>query len=142
MQAGLGCLLFLLVGSDSEGQQGKGTRWGGGGGGSCSWTNIADLTQISHQKSDKHALFRLGLCRGSAVANSLHEIVICLLLFGYIKWKKLHVATWGGDTYTHTHTYDSEFLDQGGCAEPNLMFLLCETRQAGPWSVCRIGGPT
>ncbi|KAF7206555.1 multidrug and toxin extrusion protein 1 [Nothobranchius furzeri] len=33
---------------------------------------------------------------GSAIANSLSQIVICLLLFGYIRWKKLHKQTWGG----------------------------------------------
>ncbi|XP_068456446.1 multidrug and toxin extrusion protein 1 [Clinocottus analis] len=33
---------------------------------------------------------------GSAIANSLSQIVICLLLFGYIRWKKLHQQTWGG----------------------------------------------
>ncbi|GLD46772.1 multidrug and toxin extrusion protein 1-like protein [Lates japonicus] len=33
---------------------------------------------------------------GSAIANSLSQITICLLLFGYIRWKKLHQKTWGG----------------------------------------------
>ncbi|XP_045896767.1 multidrug and toxin extrusion protein 1 [Micropterus dolomieu] len=33
---------------------------------------------------------------GSAIANSLSQIAICLLLFGYIRWKKLHKQTWGG----------------------------------------------
>ncbi|XP_003971115.2 multidrug and toxin extrusion protein 1-like [Takifugu rubripes] len=33
---------------------------------------------------------------GSAIANSLSEIVICLLLFGYIRWKNLYHKTWGG----------------------------------------------
>uniref|UniRef100_A0A8C4GS86 Multidrug and toxin extrusion protein n=1 Tax=Dicentrarchus labrax TaxID=13489 RepID=A0A8C4GS86_DICLA len=33
---------------------------------------------------------------GSAIANSLSQITICLLLFGYIRWKKLHQQTWGG----------------------------------------------
>ncbi|KAM7374365.1 hypothetical protein PAMP_007027 [Pampus punctatissimus] len=33
---------------------------------------------------------------GSAVANSFSQILICLLLFGYIRWKKLHKQTWGG----------------------------------------------
>uniref|UniRef100_A0A8C2XLY3 Multidrug and toxin extrusion protein n=1 Tax=Cyclopterus lumpus TaxID=8103 RepID=A0A8C2XLY3_CYCLU len=33
---------------------------------------------------------------GSAIANSLSQITICLLLFGYIRWKKLHLQTWGG----------------------------------------------
>ncbi|XP_062392507.1 multidrug and toxin extrusion protein 1-like [Sardina pilchardus] len=33
---------------------------------------------------------------GSAVAYSLSNIMLCLLLFGYIRWKKLHTKTWGG----------------------------------------------
>ncbi|CAK6953884.1 multidrug and toxin extrusion protein 1 isoform X2 [Scomber scombrus] len=33
---------------------------------------------------------------GSAIANSLSQITICLLLFGYIRWKKLYKETWGG----------------------------------------------
>ncbi|XP_074528995.1 multidrug and toxin extrusion protein 1 [Halichoeres trimaculatus] len=33
---------------------------------------------------------------GSAIASSLSQITICLLLFGYIRWKKLHKETWGG----------------------------------------------
>ncbi|KAI1903257.1 hypothetical protein AGOR_G00025350 [Albula goreensis] len=34
--------------------------------------------------------------KGSAAANSISQITICLLLFAYIQWKKLHVKTWGG----------------------------------------------
>ncbi|KAL2094205.1 hypothetical protein ACEWY4_008924 [Coilia grayii] len=33
---------------------------------------------------------------GSAAASSLSQIILCLLLFGYIHWKQLHVNTWGG----------------------------------------------
>ncbi|XP_048009363.1 multidrug and toxin extrusion protein 1 [Megalobrama amblycephala] len=33
---------------------------------------------------------------GSAAANSFSQISSCLLLFAYIRWKKLHVKTWGG----------------------------------------------
>uniref|UniRef100_A0A3Q3FH70 Multidrug and toxin extrusion protein n=1 Tax=Labrus bergylta TaxID=56723 RepID=A0A3Q3FH70_9LABR len=33
---------------------------------------------------------------GSAIASSLSQITICLLLFLYIRWKKLHQLTWGG----------------------------------------------
>ncbi|KAI3373657.1 hypothetical protein L3Q82_022262, partial [Scortum barcoo] len=35
---------------------------------------------------------------GSAIASSLSQIAICLLLFGYIRWRKLHKQTWGGWT--------------------------------------------
>ncbi|KAI9526826.1 hypothetical protein NQZ68_035576 [Dissostichus eleginoides] len=33
---------------------------------------------------------------GSAAANALSQIYICGFLFAYIRWKKLHVKTWGG----------------------------------------------
>ncbi|KAG7280211.1 hypothetical protein CRUP_037572 [Coryphaenoides rupestris] len=33
---------------------------------------------------------------GSAIANSLSQITICLLLFGYIQLMNLHTRTWGG----------------------------------------------
>lgn len=33
---------------------------------------------------------------GAAIAGALSQITSCLLLFGYIRWKKLHVKTWGG----------------------------------------------
>ncbi|XP_054482549.1 multidrug and toxin extrusion protein 1 [Anoplopoma fimbria] len=33
---------------------------------------------------------------GSAIANGLSQIAICLLLYGYIRWKKLYQPTWGG----------------------------------------------
>ncbi|KAF7218677.1 transcript variant X2 [Nothobranchius furzeri] len=33
---------------------------------------------------------------GSAAANTLSQIYICVFLFAYIRWKKLHVKTWGG----------------------------------------------
>lgn len=36
--------------------------------------------------------------RGSAIANSLSQVVICLLLYGYIRWKGLHRKTWGGQS--------------------------------------------
>ncbi|KAL7400992.1 hypothetical protein ABVT39_021191 [Epinephelus coioides] len=33
---------------------------------------------------------------GSAAANALSHIYICVFLFAYIWWRKLHVTTWGG----------------------------------------------
>ncbi|XP_034460517.1 multidrug and toxin extrusion protein 1-like isoform X2 [Hippoglossus hippoglossus] len=33
---------------------------------------------------------------GSAAANTLSQIYICVFLFAYIRWKKMHVNTWGG----------------------------------------------
>nr|XP_057936414.1 multidrug and toxin extrusion protein 1-like [Doryrhamphus excisus] len=40
-------------------------------------------------------LLKLGV-GGSAAANTLSEIYICVFLFAYIWWKKLHKTTWGG----------------------------------------------
>ncbi|XP_066552378.1 multidrug and toxin extrusion protein 1 [Amia ocellicauda] len=34
--------------------------------------------------------------KGSAAANSIAQISICILLYAFIRWKKLHVETWGG----------------------------------------------
>ncbi|XP_058490983.1 multidrug and toxin extrusion protein 1-like isoform X1 [Solea solea] len=34
--------------------------------------------------------------RGSAAANALSQVYICVFLFAYIRWKNLHVNTWGG----------------------------------------------
>uniref|UniRef100_A0A3Q3EEL9 Multidrug and toxin extrusion protein n=1 Tax=Kryptolebias marmoratus TaxID=37003 RepID=A0A3Q3EEL9_KRYMA len=53
------------------------------------------------------SILELGVV-GSAVANSLSQIIICLLLFGYIRWKKLHQQTWGGwstDCLQHWGSY-------------------------------------
>uniref|UniRef100_A0A8C5DG96 Multidrug and toxin extrusion protein n=1 Tax=Gouania willdenowi TaxID=441366 RepID=A0A8C5DG96_GOUWI len=33
---------------------------------------------------------------GSAIASGLSRIILCILLFVYIKWKKLYKETWGG----------------------------------------------
>ncbi|XP_059207191.1 multidrug and toxin extrusion protein 1 isoform X1 [Centropristis striata] len=67
---------------------------------------------------------------GSAIANSLSQIVICLLLFGYIRWKKLHQQTWGG--------WSTDCLQDWGSymklAIPSL-FMICFE-----WWVWEIGG--
>ncbi|XP_028277136.1 multidrug and toxin extrusion protein 1 isoform X2 [Parambassis ranga] len=44
---------------------------------------------------------------GSAIANSLSWITICLLLFGYIRWKNLHQQTWGGWSTECLQEWDS-----------------------------------
>lgn len=41
------------------------------------------------------------ITRGSAAANSMSQVTICLLLFAYIRWKNLHVKTWGGKWTTN-----------------------------------------
>ncbi|XP_074466244.1 multidrug and toxin extrusion protein 1 isoform X2 [Sebastes fasciatus] len=67
---------------------------------------------------------------GSAIANSLSQIAICLLLFGYIRWKKLHQQTWGG--------WSTDCLQEWGSylklAIPSA-FMICFE-----WWVWEIGG--
>ncbi|XP_061926139.1 multidrug and toxin extrusion protein 1-like [Entelurus aequoreus] len=74
-------------------------------------------------------LLQLGIL-GSAVANSLTHISICLLLFAYIRWKKLHQATWGG--------WSTECLQDWGSymklAVPST-FMMCFE-----WWIWEIGG--
>ncbi|XP_014445104.1 multidrug and toxin extrusion protein 2-like [Tupaia chinensis] len=44
-------------------------------------------------------LFPLGLgVVGSAWANTTSQFILCTLIFLYIWWKKIHIATWGGWT--------------------------------------------
>ncbi|KAM3869291.1 multidrug and toxin extrusion protein 1 [Diretmus argenteus] len=67
---------------------------------------------------------------GSAIANSLSQITICLLLFGYIRCRKLHERTWGG--------WSSECLQDWGSymqlAIPST-FMVCFE-----WWIWEIGG--
>ncbi|KAK1883302.1 Multidrug and toxin extrusion protein 1 [Dissostichus eleginoides] len=67
---------------------------------------------------------------GSAIANSISQIAICLLLFGYIRWKKLHEQTWGG--------WSTDCLQEWGSymrlAVPSL-FMVCFE-----WWIWDVGG--
>ncbi|XP_029924755.1 multidrug and toxin extrusion protein 1 [Myripristis murdjan] len=67
---------------------------------------------------------------GSAAASSLSQITICLLLFGYIRWKKLHQQTWGG--------WSSECLQEWGSymhlAVPSTLMIYFE------WWLWEVGG--
>lgn len=67
---------------------------------------------------------------GSAIASSLSQITICLLLFGYIRWRKLHEKTWGG--------WSTECLQEWGSymklAIPSA-FMICFE-----WWIWEIGG--
>ncbi|XP_076605801.1 multidrug and toxin extrusion protein 1 [Chaetodon auriga] len=67
---------------------------------------------------------------GSAIANSLSEIAICLLLYGYIRWKKLHQMTWGG--------WSTDCLQEWGSfmklAVPSLCMVCFE------WWIWEVGG--
>ncbi|XP_061658970.1 multidrug and toxin extrusion protein 1 [Syngnathoides biaculeatus] len=67
---------------------------------------------------------------GSAVANSLSQVAICLLLYAYIRWKKLHGPTWGG--------WSTKCLQDWGSfmrlAVPSI-FMVCFE-----WWIWEIGG--
>ncbi|XP_070839137.1 multidrug and toxin extrusion protein 1 [Chaetodon trifascialis] len=67
---------------------------------------------------------------GSAIANSLSQIAICLLLYGYIRWKKLHQKTWGGWSTDCLQEWDSYMK----LAIPSL-FMVCFE-----WWIWEIGG--
>ncbi|XP_030602360.1 multidrug and toxin extrusion protein 1-like [Archocentrus centrarchus] len=67
---------------------------------------------------------------GSAIANSLSQITICLLLFGYIRWRNLHQQTWGG--------WSTECLQEWGSymklAIPSALMTCFE------WWIWELGG--
>uniref|UniRef100_A0A3P9NZ44 Multidrug and toxin extrusion protein n=1 Tax=Poecilia reticulata TaxID=8081 RepID=A0A3P9NZ44_POERE len=67
---------------------------------------------------------------GSAAANTLSQIYICVFLLAYIWWKKLHVNTWGG--------WSVESLQEWGSymklAIPSLLMVCFE------WWVYEFGG--
>ncbi|KAJ3588617.1 hypothetical protein NHX12_009471 [Muraenolepis orangiensis] len=53
-------------------------------------------------------IFRLDMgVLGSAIANSLAQITICLLLFGYMQLMNLHKKTWGGWSTSCLQGWDS-----------------------------------
>lgn len=55
---------------------------------------VANILNVATNYILLHSL-NLGVM-GSAAANSISQISTCLLLFAYIRWKKLHVETWDG----------------------------------------------
>ncbi|XP_026051523.1 multidrug and toxin extrusion protein 1 isoform X2 [Carassius auratus] len=67
---------------------------------------------------------------GSAAANSVSQISICLLLFAYIRWKKLHLNTWGGWSTAALQEWGSYMK----LAIPSTLMLCFE------WWVYDIGG--
>lgn len=82
------------------------------GGSRLQQSMLADCIRYKGQRSHRRQLAsrtnvtqqinRSAICvyRGSAIANSLSQVVICLLLYGYIRWKGLHKKTWGGQSVT------------------------------------------
>ncbi|XP_067102830.1 solute carrier family 47 member 4 [Osmerus mordax] len=67
---------------------------------------------------------------GSAVANSLSQIYICVFLFAYMWWRKLHVKTWGGWTREALQEWGSYMK----LAIPSTMMMCFE------WWIYEIGG--
>ncbi|XP_004684620.1 PREDICTED: multidrug and toxin extrusion protein 1 [Condylura cristata] len=59
---------------------------------------------------------------GSALANTISQFVLALLLFLFILWRKLHVATWGGWSFECLQDWTS-FLR---LAIPSMLMLCIE----------------
>ncbi|XP_023646752.2 multidrug and toxin extrusion protein 1 [Paramormyrops kingsleyae] len=92
---------------------------------------VAVLTNIINVVINYVLLFWMELgVKGSAVANSLCQIFICLFLFAYIRWKKLHVKTWGGWSTASLQNWGS-FMQ---LAIPSTLMLCFE------WWIYEIGG--
>lgn len=91
----------------------------------------AALANIFNVAANYILIFSLELgVIGSAIANSLSQIAICLLLFGFIRWKKLYQQTWGG--------WSTDCLQEWGSymklAIPSA-FMICFE-----WWIWEIGG--
>ncbi|KAM4742309.1 multidrug and toxin extrusion protein 1-like [Anableps anableps] len=57
----------------------------------------AAMANIANVATNYLLLYWLNLgVSGSAAANTLSQIYICSFLFAYIRWKRLHLKTWGG----------------------------------------------
>ncbi|XP_074535823.1 multidrug and toxin extrusion protein 1-like [Halichoeres trimaculatus] len=67
---------------------------------------------------------------GSAAAHTLSWIYICVLLFAYIWWKKLHVTTWGGWSAESLQEWGSYFK----LAVPSTLMTCFE------WWIYEFGG--
>ncbi|XP_040604739.1 multidrug and toxin extrusion protein 1 isoform X1 [Mesocricetus auratus] len=59
---------------------------------------------------------------GSAIANTISQFALAILLFLYILWRKLHQATWGGWSWDCLHDWAS-FLQ---LAVPSMLMLCIE----------------
>ncbi|XP_073779872.1 multidrug and toxin extrusion protein 1 isoform X2 [Danio rerio] len=67
---------------------------------------------------------------GSAAANTISQIYICAFLYLYIRWKKLHVETWGGWSCDSLQEWDGYMK----LAIPSTMMLCFE------WWIYEVGG--
>ncbi|XP_026137751.1 multidrug and toxin extrusion protein 1-like isoform X1 [Carassius auratus] len=67
---------------------------------------------------------------GSAAANTICQIYICVFLYLYIRWKKLHVETWGGWSCDSLQEWDGYMK----LAIPSSLMLCFD------WWIYEIGG--
>ncbi|XP_050986001.1 multidrug and toxin extrusion protein 1 [Labeo rohita] len=67
---------------------------------------------------------------GSAAANTVSQVYICVFLYLYIRWKKLHVETWGGWSCDSLQEWDGYMK----LAIPSTMMLCFE------WWIYEVGG--
>uniref|UniRef100_A0A673JFL4 Multidrug and toxin extrusion protein n=1 Tax=Sinocyclocheilus rhinocerous TaxID=307959 RepID=A0A673JFL4_9TELE len=67
---------------------------------------------------------------GSAAANTISQVYICVFLYLYIRWKKLHVETWGGWSCGSLQEWDGYMK----LAIPSTMMLCFE------WWIYEVGG--
>ncbi|XP_030632194.1 multidrug and toxin extrusion protein 1-like [Chanos chanos] len=91
----------------------------------------AVLANIANVVTNYILLFWLDLgVYGSAAANTISQIYICVILFAYIRWKNLHTGTWAG--------WSIESLQEWGSymklAIPSTMMLCFE------WWIYELGG--
>lgn len=82
---------------------------------------------------------------GSAAACCLAQIFLCSILFAQIRWKKLHVTTWGGN-FTGTasllcsHDLLYHFILPSAFSSIKIIIFL--PLQAGLQNHCRSGAPS
>uniref|UniRef100_A0A8C1C175 Multidrug and toxin extrusion protein n=2 Tax=Cyprinus carpio TaxID=7962 RepID=A0A8C1C175_CYPCA len=67
---------------------------------------------------------------GSAAANTISQVYICVFLYLYIRWKKIHVETWGGWSCDSLQEWDGYMK----LAIPSTMMLCFE------WWIYEVGG--
>uniref|UniRef100_A0A8C2PYR2 Multidrug and toxin extrusion protein n=1 Tax=Cyprinus carpio TaxID=7962 RepID=A0A8C2PYR2_CYPCA len=67
---------------------------------------------------------------GSAAANTISQVYICVFLYLYIRWKKLHVETWGGWSCDSLQEWNGYMK----LAIPSTMMLCFD------WWIYEIGG--
>ncbi|MFT7818362.1 multidrug and toxin extrusion protein 1-like [Arapaima gigas] len=92
---------------------------------------VAALANVINVGTNYLLLFWMGLgVKGSAIANSLSHIYSSILLLAYIRWKQLHVKTWGGWSLASLQEWGSYMQ----LAVPSTLMVCFE------WWIYEIGG--